>query len=468
MTRLLRFFRKMNVILFMSILLYSMIFIYLVSSIDQFNWQQLFHNFQSKDLEKFSYLIAEDMRREGITEGPLTDQQENWLRRRAALYGVLLNFENKNRDIVWFDTFSKARHPVSGEVKELPYLSQGEVRGHLRLAYILDNNQLDPAYVEFRQSKNQRSQILFIAVLLFSIVFSYLIARSLTKHLKHVYNQTHEIGLGNRDVVIPLKGPEEVRRLALTLNEMTHELKKQEDWRHHLMEDITHELRTPLTSLLTQIEAVVDGVFEADQERMEDIYEELVRLSRLVDDLEQLSEAESARFTLNPKRTDMVQLVKRVYTIYFPVARGKNIKLLFEAANVPCYAEVDRDKVVQVVSNLVMNAIKYTPDGGKVRLSVDWNYDETIIYCEDNGLGISPTDLPYIFNRLYRADKSRSRFSGGVGLGLSIAKALVDAHDGTISATSVPGEGSRFTVILPNIYKPYKDDEKPRNNDHEE
>jgi signal transduction histidine kinase len=108
---------------------------------------------------------------------------------------------------------------------------------------------------------------------------------------------------------------------------------------------------------------------------------------------------------------------------------------------------------VQVISNLVSNALKYTTIGGKVVLRVDWNPTETIISCEDNGIGIGPEDLPYIFNRLYRVDKSRSHFSGGVGLGLSIVQALIEAHDGKISVESEPGEGSVFTFRIPNIHK---------------
>jgi signal transduction histidine kinase len=459
MKTLLRFFRKMNFILFFSFLLYSVIFIVLIVTIDSSNWKQLFNSFQDKDLERNAYLIADDMRTEGIIRGPLTESQEYWLRRRAALYGILLRFESKDRKEVWFDTFSRAKHEVSKNMMEVPYTAAGETQGYLRLTYILDNNELDPAYMEFQKTSEFRSKLLFSVVVFVSVLFSYAIARGLSKHLKNVYDLANQISLGKRDITIPVKGPEEVRRLAATLNEMSKELKKQEDWRHHLMEDLAHELRTPLTSLLSQIEAIVDGVYEADNERMQDIYEELIRLSRLVNDLERLSEAEGARFTMNIRRTNMVQLAKRVYSNYLPVARSKSIKLNFESANVPCYAEVDRDKIVQVISNLVLNAIKYTPEGGKVTLGVDWNVNETIIYCEDNGMGISEQDLPYIFNRLYRADKSRSRFSGGVGLGLSIAKALVEAHDGKIEAESQLGKGSRFTVTLPNVYNPYKDEE---------
>jgi signal transduction histidine kinase len=446
----------MNVILFMSFLVYSLIFISLIAALENFNWKQLFDNFQISDLEKKAYLIMDDMRSKGIFEGPLTEEQQSWLSRRAALHGMLLKFESKDRKTVWFNSFTRATPVPESSIRELPYTAGGATRGYLRMAYILENNELDPTFVEFQEALSLRSKLLFSLIIVVSIAFSFLIARMLSRHLKNVDVLAKQISTGQRDITIPIKGPDEVRRLAATLNEMSRELKKQEDWRHHLMEDLTHELRTPLTSMLSQIEAIVDGVYEADNERMQDIYEELIRLSRLVNDLERLSEAESARFTLNIRRTNMVQLAKRVYNNYVPVARSKNIKLMFESTNVPCYAQVDRDKIVQVLSNIVMNAIKYTSEGGRVIIGVDWNVDETIISCEDNGTGISENDLPYIFNRLYRADKSRSRFSGGVGLGLSIAKALVEAHDGTIRAESRLGRGSRFTVTLPNEYNAYQ------------
>lgn len=454
MRALLRLFSKMNVILYASFLLYSVLFILLISGIDNYNWQQMFTNFQREDLQRNAYLIMDDMRSEGIAAGPLTEEQRGWLQRRAAMYGVVLHFENSGRQEVWFDSFAKANHPLSGAI-EVPFMTAGKLQGYLRMDSILDKTELEPAYVEFKKSIDFRSRLLFIAILCASTVFSFFIAKKLTKRLNNVYALASEIRSGNRNIEIPVKGPAEIRRLAATLNEMTKELKKQEDWRHHLMEDLTHELRTPLTSLLTQIEAIVDGLFEPDPKRMQDIYEELIRLSRLVNDLERLSEAESARFSLNIKRTNMVQLANTVYTNFIPVARGKNIKLIFEPAYVPCYAEVDRDKIVQVLSNIVLNAIKYTSEGGKVHIGVSWSPDCTIISCEDNGIGISETDMPYIFNRLYRADKSRSRFSGGVGLGLSIAKELVEAHKGTIGVTSALGRGSRFTVTIPNEYARY-------------
>jgi signal transduction histidine kinase len=256
--------------------------------------------------------------------------------------------------------------------------------------------------------------------------------------------------MGRRDIAAPVRGPAEIRKLAITLNEMSAELKKQEEWREHLMEDLAHELRTPLMSILVQIEAILDGIRDPDPARMGMIYHELERLARLLNDLQKLSEAENAQFSLRLKRTNMVQLTRSVYLSFLPIAEEKRVKLSFESVNVPCYALVDRDRMIQVISNLVSNAIKYTPAGGRVVLSVDWTADYTLIACKDNGIGIAEEDQPYVFNRLYRVDKSRSRFSGGVGIGLSIAKALAEAHHGRITLESKLGEGSTFTVIVPN------------------
>ncbi|RKN84934.1 sensor histidine kinase [Paenibacillus ginsengarvi] len=463
MNKLASYFRKMSIILFVSLLIYSVVFVLLISLINNTNWQYLFYRFNDTQLEKNGYLMMDDMRNHNIVRGPLSEEERHWIQRRAALYGILLRYESRDRKEIWFDTFSRSGVQASSKAVEIAYSAGGETYGYLKMEYILSNTELEPAYAEFMKSIQFRSKIILIGVVAASVLFSFVIARGLSKHLNEVYRIATQIGKGKRDVMLPLKGPEEVRRLASTLNEMTKELKKQEDWRHNLMEDLTHELRTPLTTLLTQIEAIIDGVYEADPQRLQDIYDELIRLSRLVNDLERLSEAESARFSLLVRRTNMVELARAVYSNFLPLARSKSIRLTFEPAYVPCYAEVDRDKIVQVLSNIVSNAIKYTPEGGKVHIRVSYNVEWTVIRCEDNGIGVSESDLPYIFNRLYRADKSRSRFSGGVGLGLSIAKALVEAHNGTVTAESELGVGSTFTITLPILFD-YSEDEpfRPR------
>jgi len=448
-------FRKMNVILFITLQCCFLLIISVIAYGYNFNWQNVFDSYQQDQLKVNAYKFIDDIRNEDLSIGPYDEEQKSWLTRRATLYGILVRYE-ESRNNVWFDMFNRVQNENELIIQQYPVVAKGQMRGMLRVAYMKDVNQIDPNVVAYEKMMRTRSAILYGVLILFSVVVSFFVARLLSVHLQRLQETANKIRLGNWDVQAVVTGPEEVRRLALTLNELSRELKKQEDWRHHLMEDLTHELRTPLTSMLSQLEAMIDGIYEVDLEWLQQIYDELIRLTRLMNDMEKLSEAEAARFTINIRRVNMVQLAQNVYRNFQQMARSKGVKLQFMPTNAPCYAEVDRDKMIQVMNNIVSNAIKYTDEGGKVTLGVDWTVDSTIIYCEDTGIGISAADLPYVFNRLYRVDKSRSRFSGGVGLGLSIVKALVEAHEGKIEVSSKLGSGSMFKVTIPNVYKSFE------------
>lgn len=458
MNNMKRFFRKMNVLLFVTFFCFSVIFIYLISNLYNFHWDQLFSSYQTNLLTSHAYKLMDDMRIDGITSGPLSKEEQSWMVRRSNLYGILIQFKSRDREEIWVDMISDFDEKAISDAVEVPFVVEGETRGYIQAAYLGANNELNPIVIEYRETMELRSRIVLVMVLFVSFLFSLWISRLLSKNLRNLEEQTNQIRMGKRDLIIPIKGPEEVRKLAETLSEMMKELKKQEDWRQHLMEDLTHELRTPLTSMLSQLEAIIDGIYEADEAKMKDIYEELERLSRLINDMERLSEAESARFSLDIKRTDMVRLARRVYDNFLPLARNKGLRMIFESTNVPCFCEVDRDKMIQIISNILSNSIKYNGPGGKIWLSVDYTMEYTMITCTDNGIGISEEDLPYIFNRLYRADKSRSRFNSGVGLGLSIVEALVEAHGGEVKAESELGKGTRITVKLPNEYEGSSED----------
>lgn len=440
----------MNVLLFMAFFCFSLVFIILISLLYNFHFEGLYTNFQNNQLNGNAYKMMDDMKSNAIYSGPLNKQQEDWFTRRANLYGILLQYRSADKETVWFDTIRKVDESGISPINELNYIVDGEVRGVIQVAFLEASNELNPMVVEFRETMNKRSKIMYGLIVLFSLLFSLWIARLLSKNLSYLQEQTNLIRTGKREFSIPIRGPEEVRQLSFTLQEMVKELKKQEDWRQHLMEDLTHELRAPLTSMLSQLEAIMDGVYAVSERRIKEIYEELERLSRLINDLERLSEAESAIFSLKLRKTDMTRLTKRVYENFLPLARNAKLVFKLKPANVPCYLEVDRDKMMQVFANIVSNAIKYNKAGGSILLEVTWSKDFTAFQCTDTGIGIGAEDLPYVFNRLYRADKSRSRFNTGVGLGLSIVKALVAAHKGTVHAESELGKGSVFTVILPN------------------
>lgn len=451
-----RLLRKMNVVLFLVLQGSFLLIIAIIASAYNFNWESVFERYQREQLTLNAFKMMDDMRNEHLEVGPYTGDEKLWLNRRATLYGILISYGPPDGGPPWFDMLSRVHEDENIVIQEYPLISKGESQGLLQIGYLKSLNELDPNVVAYRKTMQTRSAWLFALIVLVSIGISYYVARLLSAHMERLQSTAMKIRQGHWTESAEVKGPEEVRQLALTLNELSRELKKQEDWRHQLMEDLTHELRTPLTSVLSQLEAMIDGIYEVKQEWLEEIYDELIRLSRLMNDMEKLSEAEAARFTVSIKRTNMVQLAERVYRNFQSMARSKGIRLQFSNPNVPCYAEVDRDKMVQIIANIVSNAIKYTNAGGRVILGVGYSEDDTIIFCSDTGIGIGPEDLPYVFNRLYRADKSRSRFSGGVGLGLSIAKALAEAHDGRIEVESELGKGSVFRVIVPNKYRSWE------------
>ncbi|CAG7627603.1 Sensor histidine kinase RcsC [Paenibacillus solanacearum] len=443
--------RRTNVILFITLQGCFLIILCIIAYGYNYNWENVFTRYQEEQVKVNAFKMMDDIRNEDLSVGPYTTEQKAWLTRRATLYGVMIRYGADRQDI-WFDMFNRIQNPKEVEIQEYPVVAKGQNRGLLQVASYKQMNKLDPSFLAYQKMMHERAALLFAIAALLSIAVSITVSRMLSVHMQRLRETAGKIHAGDRQVRAPLKGPEEVRQLALTLNELSMELKKQEDWRHHLMEDLTHELRTPLTSMLSQLEAMIDGIYEVDVEWLQQIYEELIRLTRLMTDMERLSEAEAARFTVSVKRVNMVKLAEQVCRNFQPMARNKGIRIRFNNPNVPCYAEVDRDKMVQVVSNIVSNAVKYTNEGS-ITVGIDWQPEATIIYCQDTGIGIGPQDLPYVFNRLYRVDKSRSRFSGGVGLGLSIAKALVEAHDGQIDVESELGSGSIFRITIPNTYK---------------
>lgn len=241
---------------------------------------------------------------------------------------------------------------------------------------------------------------------------------------------------------------DELGELAGTFNSMAEELGHAEEMRRNMVADVAHELRTPLSNVLGLTEAISDGVVEADSKTLKSIHEEVMLLTRLVEDLQELTLAEAGQLRLDVQEVDLSDLAQRAVDAARPRADTKNVRL---DVDLPSSAVVsgDGERLAQVVRNLLANAINYTPEGGRVGVAVETKEREVEIRVSDTGVGISPEELPYIFERFYRVDKSRSRATGGVGLGLTIVKRLVEAHGGRIQARSEVDKGTIFVVSLP-------------------
>ncbi len=251
---------------------------------------------------------------------------------------------------------------------------------------------------------------------------------------------THRVAVTSND---------EIGELARAFNTMATSLEHYEQVRQNLVADVAHELRTPLAILRGNLESIQEGVVEPTPVMMASLYDEVLRMSRLVADLQNLSLAEAGKLPLSRSAVDLGDLVDQVQLTfaYEAAARGITLSTAIPPDLPPAY--IDPDRITQVMLNLLSNALRYTCQGGSVHLGATAQADHLRIMVTDNGPGISPADLPHIFNRFYRADKTRSRAEGGSGLGLAIAKGFVEAHGGRIWAESRPGEGSTFYFTLP-------------------
>jgi signal transduction histidine kinase len=210
---------------------------------------------------------------------------------------------------------------------------------------------------------------------------------------------------------------------------------------------LSHELRTPLTSVATHLEAMMMGIWEPTQERLNSCHEEILRLTSLVKDLENLTKVESDVFHLDKTEVELKELVEAVLDTFQGEMQAKH--LTYQVTGEKSVVLADRDRIKQVVLNLLSNAVKYTPEGGSITVQVMDNSAESTILVSDTGIGIPDKDIDHIFERFYRTEKSRSRQTGGAGIGLTIVKSIMEAHNGTVEVFNKEGEGSTFIIRLP-------------------
>ncbi|MBN1305641.1 MAG: HAMP domain-containing protein [Anaerolineales bacterium] len=295
-----------------------------------------------------------------------------------------------------------------------------------------------------------------LAALISAVLASFFISRQVVGPVQRMMGISRRIAEGDYEERLKVSGNlqsnqlDELDQLALTFNQMADKLEKTETMRRQLIGDVTHELRTPLAAIKGYMEGLMDGVLSATPETFQQVYSEADRLQRLVNDLQELSRVEAGAYHLNRESVSPADLIETAVRYLARQFEEKGIrletKLNAELPNV--YA--DKDRILQVLTNLLGNALQYTPTGGSVAVTAASVKSEIVISITDTGIGISPDHLSLIFKRFYRTDKSRARVSGGSGIGLTIAQALIKAHHGRIWAESDgEGKGSTFQFTLP-------------------
>jgi two-component system, OmpR family, sensor histidine kinase BaeS len=306
------------------------------------------------------------------------------------------------------------------------------------------------------------SAVVFVLIALF---IAYLLSKKLSAPLKQLIPAIDRLSKGQFGVQVPVLTRDEFGLVAQTFNDMSLQLKRAEEVRKNMAADVAHELRTPLTIIRGKLELIQHSGQSVEPESLLPLQDELIRLTKLVDDLHQLSLAEARKLPLERKPTDLTMLLQRVIDHLSPSAEEKGIQLGLDCRTESTTLSIDPNRMTQVFLNLLVNAIRYTSPGGKVSVTIEEELISGVaaasastvssgsrvlkISVADTGSGIDPEQLPHLFHRFYRTDEARDRNSGGMGLGLAIAKEFVSVHGGSIEAESLLGEGSTFVVRLP-------------------
>jgi two-component system OmpR family sensor kinase/two-component system sensor histidine kinase BaeS len=288
--------------------------------------------------------------------------------------------------------------------------------------------------------------VLGLVVLLAGFVAAGRAVRRTAGPVSDVMEAADRVAAGDYAVRVDERGPRETRRLARSFNAMTERLRTNEDQRRNLLADVAHELRTPLQVIQGNTEAMLDGLYPADRAHLEPVLEETKVMSRLLDDLQTLSTAEAGALRLHREPSDPAALADDAVAAFGPQADAAGVTLeALAAAGVP-QLEVDPVRIGEVLSNLLSNALRHTPPGGSVAVRVDPSDSGRVVAfaVRDSGAGIPADVLPHVFDRFVKAADS-----GGAGLGLAIARTLVEAHGGSISADSPPGGGTTIRFVLP-------------------
>lgn len=276
--------------------------------------------------------------------------------------------------------------------------------------------------------------------------------RRIAAPLADLMAASNAVAQGDLTVRVSEQVPGQFNQLARSFNHMTEELARVEQQRRNLTADVAHELRTPLHIIQGNLEGIIDGVYDPTADHIDATLEETRRLARLIDDLQTLSQVEMGRLTLHLEPVDVAELLQDAATSFSGQAEAQGIELVVELPGGKMVVLGDNGRLLQILSNLLVNALRHTPSGGHILLKAAQDGENVQLLVRDNGEGIPSDDLPFIFDRFWRGDRARTRSSdsgSGGGLGLAIAKQLVLAHHGTITATSQPHQHTTFTITLP-------------------
>ena len=375
------------------------------------------------------------------------------LEQASSLYGWRIVVTDMEGNIVG-DSHRRFGAP-RGEIRQVnrffSILSGGREVGSLAVAPS-DAPEIvrEPAVSRLASALNRSRRWAGLAAGVGGILLISLVSRRVLAPVSALGAAARRLGQGDLSQRVPTSSRDEIGQLGSTFNSMAEALEKAERNRRNMMADAAHELRTPLSNIQGYLEAMRDGLLQPDSATIDTIHQQVLHLARLVEDLRLLALAEAGVLSLNLQPDSLEEVIRRSVEAFRPRAEVKSVSISLEVSPELPLVPMDRTRIAQVVGNLLENAIHHTQEAGQVTVLAEVIESSTArVTVSDSGEGVVPEDLPYVFERFYRVDPSRTRDTGGVGLGLTIAKQLVEVHGGTIRAESISGKGSRFIFDLP-------------------
>ena len=383
-----------------------------------------------------------------------------------SLYeGYIIKVYNKDNEILWDAQAHDMNlcNQIMDDISNRMQIQYPQIEGEFTaVEYSLEQDGASVGFVsisyfgpffynenEFKFLHSLNSILLSVGFisLVVSVIVGHMLARRISQPILKTVEATKQIADGNYGIRLE-EGSDtrELNMLVESVNHLAVSLDTLEKLRKRLTEDVAHELRTPITILQSYIEAMTDGIWEASPERLQSCYEEVVRIGKLVGDLESLAKIEGENLNLNKQRMDLHAVIEKTVNSFEGEIENKKLNVHILGQHIEIFA--DQDRMRQVIVNLFSNAIKYSMEGCNITFELFETKDAAGFHIQDSGIGIPKEELPYIFERFYRADKSRNRLTGGSGIGLTIVKSIVEAHGGSVMVESNRGEGSRFTITL--------------------
>lgn len=446
-----------------SYLLNSLIIILLITVCSNIILNKKFDDYIIKQQEKENDDIYNTILTDYNEYGSWNESFLNNIGMKALENGLIIKITDKDTKVIWDATIHNNGMCVSmlknmqenmesryknfnGGYTEKQYTveSNGQVVGYLSIGYY-GPFYLTDSDLYFIQTLDDMISIIALISIVISFGVGIIMAKRINDPISDVINAAKKLEMGNYKYRINKQSKtKEINEMIDTINNLANVLQNQENLRNRLTSDVAHELRTPLTIVKTHLEAMIDGVWDITNDRLKSCNSELGRIINIVEDLEKIAEIENIKlkkseFDLN----DLISDISKSFEIEF-----KNKNIHFEKDLKSDYIYADKEKIGQVIVNILSNAVKYSNNMDNIKISTFKYENKTIIKIKDTGIGISEEDLPYIFDRFYRVDKSRSRKTGGSGIGLSIVKSIIDAHDAKIEVNSKLNHGSEFIITI--------------------